>query len=179
MRLALRHAWLNLWDKHMTNGRINKGNVTVVRFPTRAAWAPGILFFVYPFLSPTFSFSFSFLPSFTFSDVSYGPPSTCTRGARWRGYAFIDLLITKPCTISVIHVAAFMYCNYIPVEKAVDCFVACVAVDNYYVSCSVKDLYTTWDNLPSKTHLAQYFSMNLKRRMWMNGKFAAQNEAVW
>ena len=24
MRLVLRHAWLNLWDKHMTTGRINQ-----------------------------------------------------------------------------------------------------------------------------------------------------------
>ena len=27
----LRHAWLNLWDKHMTTGRINQ--VTTVHFP--------------------------------------------------------------------------------------------------------------------------------------------------
>jgi len=96
----------------------------------------------------------------------------------WPSSIIIDLFITKPCTLSVIHVAAFMYGN-IPVEKAVDCFVACVGIDSYYVSCAVKDLYTTWDNLPSKTHLAQYFSMTFKRRMWLNGKFAAQNEAVW
>ena len=72
-----------------------------------------------------------------------------------------------------------MYGNNVPVEKAVDCFVACVGIDSYYVSCALKDLYSTWDKRPSKTHLAQYFSMNLKRRMWFNGKFAAQNEAVW
>jgi hypothetical protein len=51
----------------------------------------------------------------------------------------IDLLVTKPCTISVQNVAAFMYGNCIPVEKAVDCFVACVGIDSYYVSCAVKD----------------------------------------
>jgi len=60
----------------------------------------------------------------------------------------------------------------------VDCFVACVGV-NSYVSCAVKDLYTTWDSIPSKTHFAQYFSMTFKRTMWLNGKFAAKNEAVW
>ena len=27
MRLVLRHAWLNLWDKHMTTGRINQVTV--------------------------------------------------------------------------------------------------------------------------------------------------------
>jgi len=97
----------------------------------------------------------------------------------WPSSIIIDLFITKPCTLSAIHVAAFMYGNNIPVEKAVDCFVACVGINSYYVSCAVKDLYTTWDNLPSKTHLAQYFSMTSKRRMWLNGKFAAQNEAVW
>jgi len=60
----------------------------------------------------------------------------------------------------------------------VDCFLACVAIDSY-VSCAVKDFYTKWDNLPPKTHFAQYFSMTSKRTMWLNGKFAAQNEAVW
>ena len=78
----------------------------------------------------------------------------------------IDLFITKPCTLSVIHVAALMYGNNVPLEKAVDCFVACVGIDSYYMSCAVKDLYTTWDNLPSKTHFAQYFSMTFKSTMW-------------
>ena len=32
--LILRHAWLNLWDKHMTTGRINQ--VTIVRIGSRA-----------------------------------------------------------------------------------------------------------------------------------------------
>ena len=31
----LRHAWLNLWDKHMTTGRINQ--VTFLEYPTTAA----------------------------------------------------------------------------------------------------------------------------------------------
>ena len=69
-------------------------------------------------------------------------------------FHYFRFIITKPCTLSVIHVAAFMYGNNVPVEKAVDRFVACVGMYSYYVSCAVKDLYTTWDNLPSKTHLA-------------------------
>ena len=32
--LILRHAWLNLWDKHMTTGRINQ--VTTIPIGTRA-----------------------------------------------------------------------------------------------------------------------------------------------
>ena len=90
-----------------------------------------------------------------------------------------DLFITKPCNVCVIRVSAFMYGNNVPVEKAVDCFVACVGSDSYYASCVVKDLYTTWDNFPSKTHFALYFSMTSKRKMWLNGKSAAQIEAVW
>jgi len=97
----------------------------------------------------------------------------------WPSSIIIDLFITKHCTISVINVAAFMYGNNVPVEKAVDCFVACVGIDSYYVSCAVKDWYSTWDNLPYKTHFAQYFSMTFKRTMWLNGKYAAQHEAVW
>jgi hypothetical protein len=92
-----------------------------------------------------------------------------------RYYRFI---FTTPCTSSIINVAAF-YGNNVPVEKAVDCFVACVGINSYYVSCAVKDLYTTWDSIPSKTHFAHYFSMTFKSTMWLNGKFAARNEAVW
>ena len=44
----------------MTTGRINQGTVAAVRFPPRAAWAPGILFFVTPFSFPL-SLSLSFL----------------------------------------------------------------------------------------------------------------------
>ena len=35
MWLALRHAWFNLWDKHMSTGRINQGTVTALRVPPR------------------------------------------------------------------------------------------------------------------------------------------------
>ena len=34
--LKLRHAWLNLWDKHMTTGRINQ--VTISRTLYKRAW---------------------------------------------------------------------------------------------------------------------------------------------
>ena len=33
----------------------------------------------------------------------------------------------------------------------------CVGIDSYYVSCAVKDWYSTWDKLPYKTHLAHIF----------------------
>ena len=60
-----------------------------------------------------------------------------------------------------------------------DYFVACVEIDSYYVSCAVKDWYSTWNNLPYKTHFARYYSVTFKRRMWLYGKYAAQNEGVW
>jgi len=53
----------------------------------------------------------------------------------WPSSIIIDSFITKPCNLSVIHFAAFMYGNNVPVEKAVDCFVACVRIDIYYVLC--------------------------------------------
>ena len=49
--------------------------------------------------------------------------------------SIIDLFITKPCTVSVINVAAFMYGNNVPVEKVVDCFVACVGIQLLCVLC--------------------------------------------
>jgi len=46
----------------------------------------------------------------------------------WPSSIIIDLFATKPCNTSVINVAAFMYGNNFPVEKAVDYFVACVGI---------------------------------------------------
>ena len=34
---------------------------------------------------------------------------------------------------------------YVPIEKAVDCFIACIVLDSYYVSCAMKDWYSIWD----------------------------------
>ena len=34
--LILRHAWLNLWDKHMTTGRINQVTILRLRRPAKA-----------------------------------------------------------------------------------------------------------------------------------------------
>jgi hypothetical protein len=52
-------------------------------------------------------------------------------------------------------------------------------INSYCVSFAVKDLYITWNNIPSKTHFAQYFSMTFNGTMWLNGKYYAKNEAVW
>ena len=43
----------------------------------------------------------------------------------WPSSIIIDLFITKTCTLSVIHVAAFMYGNNIPVEKPWTVFCVC------------------------------------------------------
>ena len=42
--LMLRHAWLNLWDKHMTTGRINQVSTKEERHPAHARHAKAILF---------------------------------------------------------------------------------------------------------------------------------------
>jgi hypothetical protein len=71
-----------------------------------------------------------------------------------------------------------MYGNRVPVEKAVDCFVACIGID-YYVSCAMKNWYAVWDTHPYAAHFAKNYSVYLKRWMWLNGKALPQQEAVW
>ena len=44
------------------------------------------------------------------------------------------------------NVAAFMYGNGVPVEKAVAFFVACIGLYSYYVSYAMKDWYSIRDN---------------------------------
>jgi len=41
-------------------------------------------------------------------------------GDTWPTCIIVDIFITKPNTISVLNVAAFMYGNNVHVEKAVD-----------------------------------------------------------
>jgi len=53
----------------------------------------------------------------------------------WPTYVIYNMLVVVPNEISVKKVAAFMYGNGVPVERAIDCFNACMVLDSYYVSC--------------------------------------------
>ena len=87
-------------------------------------------------------------------------------GGSWPTYITCDLFVTEPNTISVKRVAAFMYGNGVPIEKAIDYFIACIEMDSHYVSCAMRDWYSIWDNAAHKT---RYYSMASKRWMWING----------
>ena len=54
-----------------------------------------------------------------------------------------------------------------PSKKAIDCFIACIEMDSYYVSCAMRDRYSIWDNTAPE---ALYNSMAWKRWIWINGK---------
>jgi len=89
------------------------------------------------------------------------------------------MFIVEPNTISVKKFAAFMYGNGVPVEKAIACFNACMDWDSCYVSCAMVDWYCTWDKNLHRAHKAEYYSMSLKRWIWINGKALNQHEAMW
>jgi len=57
----------------------------------------------------------------------------------WPTYVIYHMFVVEPNTISVNKVAAFIYCKVVPIEKAVDCCIACIGLDSYYLSCAVKD----------------------------------------
>ena len=89
----------------------------------------------------------------------------------WPTCLIYDIFVVKPNTINVQNVAAFVYGNGVPVQKAVDCFVACIELDSFYVSCAKKDWYPIWNNNPYTAHSGRYYSMTLKCWMCVNGKF--------
>ena len=64
-------------------------------------------------------------------------------------------------------------------KKAVDCFVACIGIDLYFASSTMKNCYAAWDNHPYTAHFAKYYDVALKRWTWLNGKILSQHEAVW
>jgi hypothetical protein len=43
----------------------------------------------------------------------------------------------------------------------------------------MKNWYAVWDKHPYAAHFVKYYSVTLKRWMWLNGKALSQHEAVW
>ena len=97
----------------------------------------------------------------------------------WPTHIIYNMFVVKLNTISVKKVVAFMYGNGVPAACAIDCFNACMTLDSYYVACTMNDWYCIWDNNPCKAHKAEYYSMSLKRWLWINGEALDQHEAVW
>jgi len=62
----------------------------------------------------------------------------------WSTYIGYNMLVVAPNTINVKKVAAFMYGNGVPVERAIDCFNTCMGLDSYYVSCAMNNWYSIW-----------------------------------
>ena len=75
-------------------------------------------------------------------------------------------------------IAALMYGNCVPLKRAIASFNTCMDLDSYYLSCDM-DWYCTCDNNPHRSHKAEYYSMSLKRWMWINVKALNQYEAAW
>jgi len=80
-----------------------------------------------------------------------------------------DIFVVEPNTRSVKNVAAFMYDNGVPIEKALVCIIASIVLDSFYVSCPLRDRYSIWEKNLYTAHKARYFSTTLKRSMWVNG----------
>jgi len=62
-----------------------------------------------------------------------------------------------------------MYRNGHPVENAVDCFITNIGMESFYVSCALRDCYSIWDKNHYTAHKAPYYTMSLKRWIWING----------
>jgi len=62
-------------------------------------------------------------------------------------YLIYDIFVVEPNTHSVKSVDVFMYGNGVPIEKAVDCFMACIGMDSFYITCALRDWYSMWDKI--------------------------------
>jgi hypothetical protein len=83
----------------------------------------------------------------------------------WPTCLIYDIFVVETNTIGVQNVASFMYGNGVLVETGVDCFVACIGLDSYYVLRAMKDWFSIWNNNPYTAHFSRYYSTTLKR--WM------------
>ena len=99
----------------------------------------------------------------------------------WPTYIIYNMFLVEPKTISEKKVAAIMYGNAVPVTSAINSCNACMELDisSSYVSCAMKNWYSSWDKNPYKPHKAEYYSMSSKQWLWINGEALDQHEAVW
>jgi len=67
-------------------------------------------------------------------------------------YSLLNLVLLVSLMLPILCIAIMFLWN-----KPWTVLLWCVGIDSYYVSCAVKDWYSTWDKLPYKTHLAHIF----------------------
>jgi len=96
----------------------------------------------------------------------------------WPTYVIYNMFLEKPSRTTVKKVAAFMFGNCVPLHKALDCFIACVNKYSYFITVTMQEFYYLWNKYPTQKHKAQYYSINLKRWIWINGTYLNQTETV-
>jgi hypothetical protein len=76
----------------------------------------------------------------------------------WPTYVIYNMFVEELSPTSVKKIAAFMYGNSIPIENAVQCFIACNGLNTSFVSQNMNDWYCVWDKNHYKIHKAKYYS---------------------
>jgi hypothetical protein len=97
----------------------------------------------------------------------------------WPTYMVLLMFVEKPNNRGMKKVAGFMYGNEVPIETAVDCYIACIG---QHYSRDIKEAlyswYDTWDTHTRYRHNVDYWNMRVKRLLSLNGKELAQDEIV-
>lgn len=89
----------------------------------------------------------------------------------WPTYILMHMFYEEPGVRVMKNVAAFLYGNGVPVEKAADCYAACRGQRYVHTILNgVSSWYKTWDRYPCDKHVAQYYSMRSKHVVWLNGR---------
>jgi len=96
----------------------------------------------------------------------------------WPTYVIYNMFLEIPSRTTVKKVAAFMYGNCVPLHTALDCFIACVKTYSYFITVAMQEFYYLWNKYPTRKHKAQYYSITLKRWIWINEAYLNQSETV-
>jgi len=97
----------------------------------------------------------------------------------WPTTVIMNMMVENPTAPSVCAISAFMYGNRVPLSEAIRCFQACNGGRSRYVNKKMHEWYCIFDRNPYRRHKAQYYNIQLKAMVWLNGKACKQDELVY
>jgi hypothetical protein len=97
----------------------------------------------------------------------------------WPTCMILNMFVVQPNEHAMKKVAAFLYGNGVPVEMAVECYVACRGREHIQaINQAILSWYYTWNRETHKRHMSEYYNIRYKTQFLLNGKSLNQEE-VW
>jgi hypothetical protein len=92
-------------------------------------------------------------------------------------YMILNMFLGQPTERAMKKVAAFLYCNGVPVEMASECYVACRGREHIQaINQAIFSWYYTWSRETHNRHMSEYYNMRNKTHFLLNGRSLNEEE---